>query len=711
MKAVIMAGGEGKRLRPLTETIPKPLLPIAGIPTIRRILALLATHGITEAAVTTGYLADKLERALGPTAEGISLTYFREETPLGTAGGVALTKAFIGQEDFVVMSGDALSECDLTAAFQARKEQQALALLLLTRVPTPGEFGVVLLDESGRIRGFSEKPSLSGTFSDTVNTGIYVCSPAIFDEIPAGIPYDFGRDLFPKLLEKGAVLTGLVDHSYWCDIGDTDSYREANLRLTGGANAIGQHCLIPTDGIHRSVLFDGCRIGEGCRITEAILAEGVTVERDAVIGKGSVIGNGSSIGEGAVLAAGTVLPGGSRIPAGALLRADGTSVSRTVAASLLTGSGIVCPVTTMTAALAVSIGRALSLACQRRKIGILQDGETSSHRTVAALLRGIRTAGGEMLLLGEGFEAAAAYAAPANGLTLSLFVGTDRDNLRIAFFDEVGLYPKRDFERAFLLHLTEETPPATEAPQHTASVHSVEEQYLPVLIKNRPRLDGLTITITTDNTASQCLSRALITLGARHGRGGLRFAVSRSGFLLTAEQDGFVADDWHIKALLLRYLIRDRIALPALTPTAILDLCRGRYALYTHCPSGNQEDPTRRMTVTHPALLHAAIAAIELAGLISVSGQSLQQLSLRLPSFAVGLSVFDTADRFRLGILPKLGIPAGDGVISTYAAGSVRIIPSRRGFRLVAEAVSSEQAEELLSLSRKEIERLIKEQH
>lgn len=709
MKAIIMAGGEGKRLRPLTETHPKPLLPIDGVPAIRRILRLLQKHGIQEAAVTTGYLADKLERHLGSEAEGVTLTYFREKTPLGTAGGVAAARDYLSDAPFLVISGDAVCRCDLSAAIRAREEQRAMALLILTRVASPGEFGVVLLDETNRITGFSEKPSLSGTYSDTVNTGIYVLSPSIFEEIPSGIPYDFGRDLFPKLLSQGKPLAGIIDTNTWFDIGDTTSYRNANLDASGGQTVIGQSCLVPSEGIVRSVICDYCRIGDNCRITGSILAEGVTVGRNTVFGEGCVIGAYSVIGDNVVLAANTVLPSYSRIPDGTRLRSDRHTIRQTEAASLLSGSGLICPLRDMTTTLAITIGRALAAASHYGRIGLLHDGSTAADRAVSALLRGMNGTGTETLLLGEGFEAAASHAAIANKLTLALFVGTEKEHLRIALFDEVGLYPKRDFERALLLHLSEERELPKESPHRAPAIHTVEDDYLPMVIQGRCPLEGLRFRLTTDNAASACLTQAMLKLGGTVGPGGLRLAVSRSGFLLSMEQDGFVADDWHIKALLLRYLIRDRVSLPSLTPTALLDLCHSRYTLYSHCPTGQDEDTARRMTATHPALQHAAVAAVELAGLIVASGQSLRELSARLPSFAVGLSAFDTTAKHRLGILPHLGFPSGDGVIATYASGNVRIIPSRRGFRLIAEAVSSENAEELLSLSRKEIERLIAE--
>lgn len=704
MKAVIMAGGKGTRLRPLTDSIPKPLLPIAGIPCINRILRLLRRHNITEAAVTTGYLADSIEKALGHQAEGVSLTYFREESPLGTAGSVAQARDFIGNDAFVVISGDALSETDLTAAWETRQRTDALALLVLTRVTDPGEYGVVLMEEDGRITGFSEKPSLSATFSNTVNTGIYLFSPEIFSHIPNGV-CDFGRDLFPILLQQGRALYGTIDESYWCDIGDYESYRLANLRFTNGANAIGPHSHLPETGVAASVIGSHCQIGQRVRVENAILGDRVTVEDEVVIAAGSVIGADCMIGEGAVLSEGTVLAAGTRVPAGAWLRSGASGGSKDRVRAILDGNGIRCSLEQMTTALAVRIGGALCEACERGRIGLLSDGTTEAGRIGAALLRGLRAAGGEVFLLGHGFEAAASYAASAIGLNLSLFLRAEDGQLSVSFYDRFGLYPKRDFERKFLALLDRDGDPFSETPRPTSECDILEEHFLPMLTHKRCSLDGFPITILRENAASFLLTRALLTMGARITAGGLRLSVSDDGFLLSAEQDGFTADDWHIKALLLRYLIRDSVALPVTAPEAVLDLCRERCLRYTHCPSGNSEDTARAAAMRHPELLYGAAAAMELAGLLAVSGRTLKELCRHLPHFAWRTAELENHKSGHLGILPTIGTPAGDGVVATYAHGSVRVIPSRKGFRLMAEAASGEYAEELLSLSEKEIQR------
>ena len=296
------------------------------------------------------------------------------------------------------------------------------------------------------------------------------------------------------------------------------------------------------------------------------------------------------------------------------------------------------------------------------------------------------------------------------GLSLCLFLALDDEGFRILLFDRSGLYPVRDFERSLSRALKQgvQAKPKTSPP--VVEIPFVERYYLPMLTYRRCALEGFAVSIGSDNAPSRLLTRAVLSLGGRIGpHGGLRCSLSDDGFLLSVEQDGCRLDDWHSKALLLKYLIRGRVALPASSPEALRDLCRERCLIYTHCPSGQEEAEARAASVWHPELRHGAAAALELIGLLTVSGRSLRELSRHLPHFATRTADVLTERAGRLGILPFLGDPDGDGIVAGYARGNVRVIASRTGFRLMAEAVSGEYAEEILELSEKEINRLLKE--
>src|SRR5579859_2406279 len=203
MKAVVMAGGEGSRLRPLTILRPKPMVPIVGRPVMEHILALLKSHGITDVVVTVQYLASAIEDYFGDGSQfGMRISYSREEVPLGTAGSVKNAEDLL-TEPFLVISGDALTDFNLTDIITFHNARKAMATLTLAHVANPLEFGVIITDESNHIRQFLEKPSWGEVFSDTINTGIYVLDPVIFSYFERDKPFDFSQELFPLMLRKG----------------------------------------------------------------------------------------------------------------------------------------------------------------------------------------------------------------------------------------------------------------------------------------------------------------------------------------------------------------------------------------------------------------------------------------------------------------------------------------------------------------------------
>ncbi len=707
MKAIIMAGGEGKRLRPITDKIPKPLLPIGNAPTIVRILSFLRLHGISEAAITVGYLADKITDALGESCEGVDLTYFKEDTPLGTAGGVKQAESYIGNDDFIVISGDAICETDLSSAIEARRRLDAIALMVLTHCPEPGEYGVVLTDDNGCVSGFCEKPSLSSTFSDSINTGIYVMSPRIFSYIPNG-KSDFSKDIFPKLLQSGEKIATYADKNYWCDIGDFASYRNANLRYCKEKNAVSRGCILPHEGMISSVIFDNVKIGKRTKADSAIICSDTVIGDDCIIYRGCVIGYGCTIGNGSVISEGTVIPSGTVIPEGSLIKSN-LSLSQSDLREMINGGILRAELRTMSPSFCIRLGSAVTVSTNIGRIGIMTDGKSESGRILSGIVRGIGELGGEVVILGEGFEAAASYACTELRLNTSLFIRVGDGRAKISFYDCDGLSPKRDFERSLISALTSTVSKSNEITNRLISrIDFLSEIYIPMVQSNRCPLEGLKVTVKRENEASKALKEALGAIGADICDDGIKLSVSDDGYSLSAEQEGFVCDDWHIKALLLRYLIREKVSLPASVPSIVKDLCHKTPYLYTHCPSGSGEDEARKNASAFPELIHACAAAAELLALVSVSKRGLRELCSHLPSFALSTCVLRIRDKRRFSILTSIGSPSGDGVLSEYERGSVRIIPRRDGYTLISEAASSEHAEELISLSEREILSLLR---
>ena len=302
VKAVIMAGGQGSRLRPLTCDLPKPMVPMANRPMMEYIIELLGKHGMEDIAVTTWYLPEVIEEHFGDGAAfGCSLHYFVEDRPLGTAGSVKNAAAFL-DGTFLVISGDALTDFDLAKAIAYHREKQALATLVLTRVSSPLEYGVVFINEAGKVERFLEKPSWGEVFSDTVNTGIYILEPEILAMIPEETQFDFSRDLFPMLLQSGRGLYGYVSEGYWSDIGNIEQYvqshwdllmKKAKASLPGRKQAASEQDMWLDEGvfIHPDATLEGpVVLGKHCRVER-----GATIGPYVVLGENTIVGQHSSI--------------------------------------------------------------------------------------------------------------------------------------------------------------------------------------------------------------------------------------------------------------------------------------------------------------------------------------------------------------------------------------------------------------------------------
>lgn len=372
MRAVLMAGGAGTRLRPLTSELPKPMVPIVNQPIAAHIINLLKRHNITEIISTLHYLPDAMRDYFLEGQEfGVQMTYaVEDEHPLGTAGCVKNIEELLS-DTFLVISGDSITDFDLSAAIAFHREKRAKATLVLTRVQNPLEFGVVITDEDQRIQRFLEKPSTSEVFSDTVNTGTYILEPEVLDYLPANEECDFSKDLFPLLLKKQDPMYGYVAEGYWCDVGTLDSYRQAqydalekqvnldfsesetpqqdgiwigeNTFIDGSATlippvVIGDNCHIGPDTrleagtvighnvtigagaeLKRAVIWNSVLIGDEVVLTACIIGRSCRIERRVKVLEGAVIGPLSIIGEEAQINANVKVWPSKRIEPGAIL--------------------------------------------------------------------------------------------------------------------------------------------------------------------------------------------------------------------------------------------------------------------------------------------------------------------------------------------------------------------------------------------------------
>lgn len=354
MKAVIMAGGEGTRLRPLTNLRPKPMVPICNRPIMEHILGLVKWHGIEDVVATLQFMPQVIQNHFGDGEEwGMRIHYALEETPLGTAGSVKNAEELL-DETFLVISGDALTDIDLSEVVRFHKEKGAMVTIALKRVPDPLEFGVVITAEDGRVERFLEKPTWGQVFSDTINTGIYVMEPEVLDLIPPGEQFDFSSHVFPMLMEKGLPLYGAVMDGYWCDVGNLGAYVQANfdaldrrlgLWIPGVQSAnevwVGEGARIdPTAVIGDKVVIGAnCQIAAGAQVDDyTVLGDNCYVGKDTLIERtiawadsffgagsslrGGVVGRGADVREGATLSPGSVIGDETMVGRGATVAND-----------------------------------------------------------------------------------------------------------------------------------------------------------------------------------------------------------------------------------------------------------------------------------------------------------------------------------------------------------------------------------------------------
>ena len=317
MKAVVLVGGEGTRLRPLTLTTPKQMLPVGGRPMLERVLEALAVHDVDEVVLSLGYRPDAFVEAYpdGKCA-GVRLHYAVEAEPLDTAGAISFAARHAGvDETFVVVNGDVLTNLDVTALVAFHTDRRAEATIALTPVADPSAFGVVSTDTTGRVVAFIEKPASGEAPTNLINAGTYVLEPSVLDRIPTGRKVSVERETFPALVSEGR-LFALASDADWVDAGTPATYLAANLCYSGevpgstrmGAGAVVESSVIGEDvvvgedaSVLRSVLFDGASVGAGARVHSSIVGRNARVGEAADLAELCVVGDATTVDRGSVL--------------------------------------------------------------------------------------------------------------------------------------------------------------------------------------------------------------------------------------------------------------------------------------------------------------------------------------------------------------------------------------------------------------------------
>ncbi len=763
MKAVIMAGGEGTRLRPLSLGMPKPMVPVFGKPVMEHIIALLKCHGITDICVTLCYMPQAVTDYFGDgTKLGVQLTYFIEDTPMGTAGSVKACMPYLGGEDFLVISGDAVCDFDLTSAIEFHQGRKADATLLLCPQSTPLEYGLVLTDENSRIIRFVEKPSWGQVVTNMVNTGIYILSPQAMEQVPEGQAYDFGKDLFPRLLEQGAGLYGCPGAGYWCDMGDCGAYLgcvadalsgkvkldlglpqqspgiwsaqplpedvvvvppcwiAAEVRLAPGCligphtvlgegAAVGKHSLI-----QRSVLLDTARAEEQTTLYGAIVCRGAAVQRGAVLNEGAVLGENALAEERSVLLEGVRLWPSRVAPAGSRLARSITTEAQKGTVRFSDG-GVICGVLgeDIGPEALMSIGSALGA---EGKVGLGHWGGVGARMLAQAAASGITAAGGTVLQHDMECAAQAAWLAQAHQLSVSLFIEQAGDRIYLHFFGRDGLALGRARERKLehtllqgeCLRVSARRMGEMEHVQTGPSAYATDAVRRGAL--HRIPLRTITVAVPGENPADRSLCRCLSMLGCNvvkeWKRGIPAFGSAHGGFYLTAQDErGTLLEPEQLLPLVCLIEMENgsgQVAVPDGASAAVDLVAAGLGGQAMRL--GRDGRKAQELYAAMPWLRDASFAAVRICARMAVTGESLEALMNKTPRFAARKREIPlSADRGR--VMQALAQEhsrelAGEGLRIRTGNGWVYLVPltRRRALRVVAESPDMELAAELCDL-------------
>ncbi len=701
--AVVLAGGFGKRLMPLTETLPKPLLPLGESTVLERVLEKLRDGGFTEAAVTTMYRAAQLESTV---FSGIELTFYRESVPLGTAGGIKAAASGV-DDNFAVVSGDVVFEFDLGDIYRQHCESGAVATVVCTRVAFPTEYGTVTA-RGGEIVAFEEKAPWACTRTDLVNTGIYIFSPEVLSYIGDGVQ-DIARDLIPTLLRQGKKVACIEEKGFWCDIGTPQSYYGCCFRYGKGRNVLfGDATLEKGAFAEGALLFDGVSVAAGARLRDCIVCEQAHIGEGAYVGEGCIIGAGCDIGAGAYIASGTVLRAGLNVGKEAKVMKSvffGELRRRNIENGRISGlygsyiSGELC----------LRLGGALVDAGGSR-VGVMHDGSPQAKLLAEFVAQGVRLYGGDSALLSDGFESLCAFAAVELRLRFTVLVKYSGGAASLCIYDGDGLVPTAAVTRQIEAWLG-----MPKAPQNTVGdslvfedEHSPRYLYAEALTKVVPSLEGARFFVGEKNGASEFLLAVAHKLGAQaeYGNGaGDRFDVSEDGYYAeVATAVGGECSFWGLVCIA-GMAAKGAVALPALAPGFVVEAMRRRGHAVVFFGNGGERGAAYRCFWSYDA-----VALCLMAVYASVTQKkSIAELDSMTPKRVIESQLVLCDEDKKAAAMARVAAVGdsgrgGEGVVLRYGRGTVLVVPQEIGaFRLFAEAVSAEAAAEIVIDARKKL--------
>ena len=755
MKAVIMAGGEGTRLRPLTCDIPKPMARLCGRPVLEYILDLLDHHGIQDAALTMRYLPTVITNHFDEQYKGLHLEFVEEDQPLGTAGCVrnAMKIENFDQEDILVISGDALTDIDLTAAYAFHKKSGAMVTIVVTRVNDPREYGLVDFDANGRVTGFVEKPGWAQAVTDFANTGIYLLSPEVQQYIPENTSFDFSKDLFPILLKNGCPIYAYETDAYWCDIGDLSTYVSCQKDLLDGkvstfpvaqgivfkdGQPAGNYTLIPPVYIGKgvrigigaqigpfAVLDDGCHVGNNAKVRGSVLLEcayvgdrasltgslvchGASVRRGASMFEGAAIGEGSILGENATISPNVKIWPDKQIDNNCLQRENLQTGRRQV--SLFDDVGMTGETgVELTPELCARLGAAIGSVSRGEKVAIGCSHDKSAGVLKMALVSGILSIGCPVWDFGSCIEPQFDYFVNFSLIHLGVYVsGGLKGSIRLV--STGGLPASRSIERSIESRLSvgDFTRAGWDNMKDPTDMTGMRQLYRQELISMAPDgLSGISAEIRgSDFEPVKLLTSVLSTIGCSTDEG-VRLHLGAGGRRLSI-YDTVAGYIWPERVLAISCFMDledgNDLALPYDAPIAIDEMAH-RYhrkvVRYLNCPVDGSDTDARKLAANQPWIRDGLMMSIRILNWLKKRHITLSDITQQLPNFAVATKTIacdgnpGRVIRQISGAKTREGI--GEGARIQMENGILLVRPSKLGksLVLVAEAADTEIATEL----------------
>jgi mannose-1-phosphate guanylyltransferase/phosphomannomutase len=715
---------------------------------IEYILELLAKHGVDEASLTLRYMPEKIiEHFSSGEFAGVNLNFAIEDTPLGTAGSVRSAVDF--DEDFIIISGDALTDFDLTAAIEFHRATEAAATLIVKKVDDPREYGLVRFDKNKRIRGFLEKPDYSQADTEYANTGIYILSPQALAMIPMDTNYDFASDLFPQMLKGDVPIYAFESNGYWCDIGDISTYVSCQSDMLNGlvrCNIRGNEADLPENiivhhpvyvgknvtlrefceigpntiinslshvgvgaKVRDSVMLEGSWAGDKARLTGALLCEGASVKRGGQLFEQSVVGARAIIGECSEVKPEVKVWPDKRVPSGSIIYENlktGSNETQNFDENGIKGETGV----DITPEFCARLGAACASLKSVKKIGVACGNSKAAQIFKSAFVAGVLGAGATAWDFGETFRSMHSFAQTFCGINLGIYFSSGV-NTAIYITQDGALPTTRKLERELesLIRQSTFNRCAWSDIQESVNMSGVSLIYRQELMSLAPHgLAGIKAKVkSSDPEAGRVLSGVLQKLGSV-SEGQLIFNLGSSGTQVSIYDPvcGYISPEQVLAMRMLPLLESgEPVAVPYSSPAAYDVLAKqtgGRIARYLSTPANDSDSEARALAASQPFVRDGLMTVISLLAYMKRTGSSISDLYSKLPDFAVShhdVELICAPGKAINSLRDAYGTSrtAEEGLSIKLEKGTAKVIPSKKGekLRLIAEAANAEFAREI----------------